>query len=165
MKLLPLLFAVASFAGQSFASEVEFLKSISGSFVGGGTVRLRTSSAPITVRCSFTSAGRTAALTLKGTCRGLLVVSRAISADIKVDGAKYSGSYVGAGSGTARLAGARSGDSIRFNIRWAKAINGDRDAFLTVQRAGPTGLRMTTTDRDPKTGKLITTSDLKLTRR
>ncbi|WP_426232175.1 hypothetical protein [Pararhizobium sp. DWP3-4] len=124
--LFPLFFAtLAGFAVPSFASEAEFLKSISGFYSGGGTVRLRTNSPPIKVKCSFYSAHGSGALTLTGTCRGLLVVSRTVSADIRVDGAKYGGSYIGAGSGTARLAGSRSGDRLRFAIRWAKVINGE----------------------------------------
>lgn len=155
---------LALVSGQARADEAPFLKSISGNFVGGGTVRLRTSSAPISVKCSFQSKSGTDNLMLSGRCRGLLIVSRSVSADIRVRQTRYSGTYVGAGTGTANLSGRRFGDRITFAIRWAKDVNGDRDAVLTVQRTGPGGLRLTTTDRDPKNGSLVNTSELNLTR-
>ena len=41
-------------------------------------------------------------------------------------GKAYTGSYVGAGSGTAGLAGSRNGNTISLGIRWAKEVNGDQ---------------------------------------
>jgi len=148
----------------AFASEASFLNGIEGSYSGRGTVKLRTNLKPITVRCKFRSSADTQSLSLKGSCTGLLVVSRKISADVRIAGTRYRGTYLGAGTGPAALSGKRRGDAIAFNVRWAKDVNGDREATLTVQKVGSNGMTLTTTDRDPKTGKLVTTSEIILQR-
>jgi hypothetical protein len=92
------------------------------------------------------------------------VVSRAISANLKVTGAKYSGTYVGSRTGPAQLNGSRSGSAINLGIRWAKEVNGDRKAQMTVEKRGENGIRLTVTDTDPKTGKSVVTSRIDLSR-
>jgi hypothetical protein len=149
---------------EPLASEASFLNTLEGSYSGRGIVRLRAASKPISIRCKFRSSADGKSLSLNGSCTGLLVISRNVSADIRVAGARYRGTYVGAGTGPAALNGKRRGNSIAFNIRWGKNVNGDRDATLTVQKVGGTGMTLTTTDRDPKTGKLVTTSEIVLTR-
>jgi hypothetical protein len=151
-------------ANQALASEASFLNTLEGAYSGRGTVKLRTNLKPITVNCRFRSAANGQSFSLDGSCTGLLVVSRKISADIQLAGTRYRGTYLGAGTGPAALNGTRRGDAIAFNVRWAKNVNGDRDATLTVQKVGSTGMTLITTDRDPKTGKLVTTSKIVLKR-
>ena len=151
-------------AGASHAAEADFLRSLDGSWSGKGTVKVRTNSSPINVSCTFDSDATESSLSLDGNCRGLMIVSRAIGADIKTNGSTYSGSYVGAGTGTAGLAGKRSGNAINLGIRWAKEVNGDRTARLTVEKVGENGMRLTTVDNDPKTGKKVITSQINLRR-
>ena len=152
----------ACFAGGAQAAEADFLKSLEGNWKGTGSVKIRTDSSPIKVNCSFDSDATESSLSLDGNCRGLVVISRAIGADLKVSGGKYSGSYVGAGTGTAGLSGSRNGNAINLGIRWAKEVNGDRAARLTVQKVGETGMRLTTVDKDPETGKTVITSEINL---
>jgi hypothetical protein len=151
-------------AGASHAAEADFLRSLDGSWSGKGTVKVRTNSSPINVSCTFDSNTTASSLSLDGNCRGLILVSRAIGADIKTNGSTYSGSYVGAGTGTAGLSGKRSGNAINLGIRWAKEVNGDRTARLTVEKVGENGMRLTTVDNDPKTGKDVITSQINLRR-
>ena len=92
------------------------------------------------------------------------MVSRAIGADLKTSGARYSGSYTGAGTGKAGLNGSRSGNAINLGIRWSKDVNGDRDARLTVRKVGANGMTLTTVDVDPATGKDVVTSEINLRR-
>jgi hypothetical protein len=148
----------------TFAAETDFLSSIEGSYSGRGTVKLRTNLKPITVRCKFRSSTAATSLSLQGSCTGLLVVSRKISAAVSIAGTRYQGTYLGAGTGPASLNGKRRGNAISFNVRWAKNVNGDREATLTVKKVGANGMTLTTTDRDPKTGKLVTTSEIVLQR-
>lgn len=152
----------SAFAAQ--ASESAFLETLDGSWSGKGIVKVRTDSSPISVNCKFSSDASAETLSLDGNCRGLVIVSRAISADLKANGAKYAGSYVGAGTGTAGLSGSRSGNAINLGIRWAKEVNGDRAAQLTVQKVGDNGMKLTTTDVDPKSGKKVVTSEINLRR-
>ena len=92
------------------------------------------------------------------------MVSRSISADISASGNSYSGTYVGPAGGRSGLSGKRSGDSIDLAVRWAKPVNGDRAARMTIEKVGEDGLRLLTVDRDPATGKSVATSDITLKR-
>lgn len=146
------------------ANDGAFLNSLEGNWTGKGTVKVRTNSSPVNVNCKFATASSDTSLSLDGTCTGLVVFTRAIGADLKANGTKYSGTYTGAGTGTAGLDGARSGNSINLGIRWAKEVNGDRVARMTVEKVGENGLRLITTDEDPATGKDVVTSTISLTR-
>lgn len=153
------------FAGSiSQAGEAAFLNSLDGNWSGTGTVKVRTDSSPIKVTCKFDSDATETSLSLDGNCRGLVIVSRAIGADLKANGAKYTGSYIGAGTGTAGLSGSRSGDAINLGIRWAKDVNGDRNARMTVEKVGENGMKLTTVDVDPESGKSVVTSQINLRR-
>ncbi len=156
-----LVFASGSFA---HADETAFLQSMAGSWSGKGTVKVRTNSPTINVTCQFTSDTTPQSLSLDGKCTSLAIFSRAISADLKATGSQYAGSYVGAGTGTAGLGGKRAGDTINLGITWAKEVNGDRRAQMTIEKVGETGMRLTTVDTDPKTGKSIVTSRIDLRR-
>lgn len=151
-------------ASAAQASEADFLESLEGNWTGKGTVRVRTDASPVSVTCRFNSDSTANSLSLDGNCRGLVVVSRAISADLKASGQKYAGSYVGAGTGTAGLSGVRNGDALNLGIRWAREVNGDRQARMTVEKVGDKGMRLTTVDVDPKTGKSVVTSQINLRR-
>ncbi len=167
MKNLARLFLAGGFisaAGAVHAQEAEFLQSLDGNWSGKGTVKVRADSSPINVTCKFDSDATDTSLSLDGNCRGLIVVSRSIGANLKADGSKYSGSYTGAGTGKAGLNGKRSGNAINLAIRWAKEVNGDRQAQLTVKKVGENGMTLTTVDEDPKTGKSIVTSQINLRR-
>jgi hypothetical protein len=146
------------------ASETAFLQSLDGKWSGSGTVKVRTDSSPVKVTCNFRSDAKGSSLSLDGNCRGLVVVSRSAQAQLKANGSAYSGSYIGAGTGTAGLRGNRSGNSIDLGIRWAKEVNGDRSARLMVEKVGADGMKLTTVDQDPKSGKSVVTSQINLRR-
>lgn len=151
-------------AGTAHADETRFLQSFKGNFAGRGTVQVTTDAPNVSVSCSFKSNATSTSLSLDGNCRGLVVVSRAISANLKVTGAKYSGTYVGSRTGPAQLNGSRSGNAINLGIRWAKEVNGDRRAQMKVEKRGENGMRLTVIDIDPKTGKSVVTSRIDLQR-
>lgn len=148
----------------AYADEAAFLHSLQGKFSGKGTVRIRTNMPVMNVSCTFTSAATANSLSLDGTCRALLIMSREIRADLKVNGASYAGIYIGSRTGPAGLKGSRKGNAINLDIHWAKIVNGDRDAELTVEKIGPDNMRMTVTDMDPATGKIVVTSRIDLKR-
>lgn len=150
--------------GAAVADEAAFLKSLSGNWSGKGTVKVRANSPTLKVTCRFVSDTMPKSLSLDGKCTSLAVFSRAISAQLKSTGTKYAGSYIGAGTGPARLGGHRAGDTINLGITWAKEVNGDRRAQMTIEKVGDSGMRLTTVDEDPKTGKSIVTSRIELRR-
>ncbi|MER9257131.1 hypothetical protein [Mesorhizobium sp. M0619] len=146
------------------ADEANFLSSLQGNFSGKGTVKVTTDAPTVNVSCTFNSDATSSSLSLDGNCRGLVVVTRAISANLKARGAKYTGVYVGSRTGPAQLAGSRSGNAISLGIRWAAEVNGDRKARLTVEKTSGDGMRLTVTDVDPKTGNNVVTSRIDLKR-
>ncbi|MGO7815340.1 hypothetical protein ACC674_37710, partial [Rhizobium ruizarguesonis] len=79
-------------------------------------------------------------------------------------GDTYTCSYVGAGTGTAGLGGRLEGNAISLSIRWAKEVNGDRRAQMTIEKTGASGMRLTTFDTDPATGRSVVTSRIELHR-
>jgi hypothetical protein len=164
-KILAISAAVVMSGSLAHADESEFLRTLDGSWRGKGEVKIRTNRKPINVTCDFTSSGKGAAFLLDGRCRGLIVVSRKIRADLKARGNSYSGAYIGAGTGTAGLSGKRRGDTINLSVRWAKEVNGDRQAQMRVEKLNQNAMRLTTIDKDPATGRNVVTSDIKLQRR
>lgn len=164
MRLGAVIGGLAVGLGAAHSNESAFLRSLDGNWTGKGSVKVRIGAPTIRVSCKFTSAATDASLSLDGNCRGLLVFSRHISARLKADGARYSGSYVGAGTGPAGLTGVRTGSAINLGIAWAKVVNGDRQARMTVEKNGEDGMTLTTTDTDPKTGKAVVTSRIELKR-
>jgi hypothetical protein len=156
--------SVLSFGTAAHAGEADFLKSLEGGWSGKGTVRVRVNSSPMNVSCEFSSDTTGSSLSLDGSCTGFMGFSRAIGAVITTNGSTYSGSYVGAGTGTAGLNGMRSGNAIKLDIHWAKKVNGDRDAKMTIEKIGSNGMRLTTVDTDPITGKSVVTSLIYLRR-
>lgn len=111
---------------------------------------MRINAPTINVTCSFKSDTTASSLALDGRCTSLVVFSRVISADLTATGDSYTGSYVGAGTGTAGLGGKREGDAINLGINWARNVNGDRRAQMTIEKVGASGMRLTTIDTDPK---------------
>ncbi|RTM02852.1 MAG: hypothetical protein EKK31_19330 [Hyphomicrobiales bacterium] len=168
MKSATALLATAwmSCATGAHADEASFLRTLQGNFAGEGTARIRTSSPVMNISCNFTSDTTENSLSLDGNCRAMLIMTREIRADLKTDGTAYTGTYIGSRSGPAGLSGSREGNAINLDIHWAKIINGDRDAELTVEKIDADDMRMTVTDMDPATGRMVVTSriDLKRTR-
>lgn len=95
----------------------------------------------------------------------MVILSRAISADLTIADGRYSGSYIGAGTGKAGLSGKRVGDKINLGIKWAKEVNGDRTANMTIEKVGSQGMSLTTVDKDPATGESVITSRIDLRRK
>lgn len=161
-----LIFSFASLiaASPTRADESGFLSSLEGTWTGKGTVITRIGMPPINVNCTLSSDAKATALRMSGTCRGLVVVKRAIAADLAASGARYSGTYTGPSGRPSALAGNRQGNAINLTVRWNREINGDRVAAMTIEKVGDNGLRLRTTDKDGKTGKTVVTSDIRLVR-
>jgi hypothetical protein len=153
------------FAGTVQADESAFLGSLEGKWAGGGMVRVRVDRTPINVSCNFDSQATDVALSMRGTCRGLIVVSRSIGADLQFTGVNYSGTYVGPSGRKSTLFGKRRGSAINLTIHWAREVNGDRRANLTLERVGENGMKLVTVDVDPRSGNRVVTSEINLQRK
>ncbi len=146
------------------AAEADFLKSLAGNWNGAGTVMIRIGRNPINVNCDFATTAGASDFSMKGNCRGLLVVRRAVSADLTVSGDRYTGTYVGPSGLPSALSGSRRGNAINLSVRWPRPVNGDRNANMTIEKMGAGGLRLRTVDRDPATGETVVTSSIELQR-
>lgn len=146
------------------ANEAPFLKSLAGEWSGGGMMKRTTSSSPINLDCSFQSRSNGQALSMTGICRGMIVLSREVSAQLTATGNQYAGRYIGPSGGVSNLSGGRSGDAINLAVRWSKLINGDRSANMTIQRVGDNSIRIRTVDKDPESGRQVLTSEINLRR-
>jgi len=165
IKLLLLALCIVPAGGfAAHANDAKFLDTLDGNWAGKGTVKVRTDSSPVNVNCKFVTDTSATSLVLDGNCTGLLIISRDIGAKLTANGTSYKGSYVGAGTGTAGLNGKRSGNAINLGINWAKDVNGDQKAQMTVEKVGDNGMRLTTVDKDPKTGESVVTSQINLSR-
>ncbi|MBD9371999.1 hypothetical protein IB238_05025 [Rhizobium sp. ARZ01] len=164
-KILPrclLLLLCAAFP--AMADESAFLQSLAGKWSGKGTVITRIGRPAINVNCRLVSTADDTSVEMKATCRGLLVVSRTISAALDVNAGRYIGIYIGPTGRRSTLSGSRQGDSINLAVRWSRLVNGDRSAQMMIQKIGNNGLRLRTVDKDLSTGKDIATSDIVLQR-
>ena len=146
------------------ADDAAFLASFKGSWSGKGSFRITTGSSPMPVSCAFDAETSATSLPLDGKCRGMVVISRRIGVMLETDGNGVSGSYVGSTTGPAGLSGRREGSAFALSIRWAKAVNGDREARMTVEKVGENGMRLVTTDVDPRTGRAVVTGEIMLSR-
>src|SRR5690606_38764378 len=147
--------AVTASASPALADDEAFLASFAGSWSGKGEFRITAGSSPMSVACAFDAATSPPSLSVDGKWRSMVVVSRRIGVKLKTDGEGVSGSYVGSPTGSAGLSGRRTGTAFDLSIRWAKSVNGDREAQMKVEKVGEDGMKLTTTDVDPKTGRTV----------
>lgn len=164
MHILAGLILAFTMAEAARADESVFLQSLEGKWEGKGAVRVRTTAPSMTVSCTFDSSTTPSSLALEGSCTGLMVISRALAVNLKSSGGRYTGSYTGSATGVARLSGARRGSAIHLGILWAKNVNGDRNAQITMRKVGNNGMVLTTTDMDPQSRKPVITSEINLVR-
>lgn len=151
-------------ASPVIADDAEFLASFAGSWNGKGKFRISAGSSPMSVSCSFDAETSATSLSLDGKCRGMVVMSRKIGVTLETNGEGVSGSYVGSTTGPAGLSGRREGSAFDLSIRWAKAVNGDREAQMKVEKVGEDGMKLITTDIDPETGQAVVTGEITLSR-
>lgn len=151
-------------AAPAVADENAFLQSLSGDWRGNGTVVMRIGRPAVSVDCRLRSDAGAASISMKGNCSALAVFRRAISAELKARGARYSGVYVGPSGRPSTLSGNRKGGTINLAVRWSRVVNGDRRAEMTIQKVGDNGLRLRTVDHNPSNGKTVVTSDIRLVR-
>lgn len=142
------------------AGEADFLRSLEGSWSGGGPVRMRPSSSPLNVSCSISTDATDTSLSLDGSCTGLAVFTRRIGAELRFNGGTYSGTYDGSPRGTASLAGNRSGRTLELALDWPNRPT------ASMRLASPDANRMvlTTIETHPDTGEQVVTAELELTR-
>ena len=120
------------------------------------------------VRCRFTASQQGATgLSLNGTCRAYVIMSRSISADITWDprSGRVIGRYTGSRVGTAQLTGRQSGADFDLTITWPKPLYGDTTAQMRVTSLDPNQIRIVVLDNIGVNGPVRATTNLTLVRR
>jgi hypothetical protein len=153
-------------AAPAWASDADFTQRFSAVWTGGGRVvsNADTAPKPMDVSCSLNGRSEGDTIDLGGTCRAYLVFTRQFGASVRYDPStgRYTGVYTGAKSGPAQLSGRRQGDTVNFTVTWAKPINGDRTARLSIRNDGRTmAIRLF----DEAKGRQVTTTDLTFAQR
>jgi hypothetical protein len=138
-----------------------------GSFAGSGTILEGPDANSHQVRCRFTASRQGATdLSLRGTCRAHLIVSRSISVDLTWDpeSGRVTGTYTGSRVGTAQLTGRQMGADLHLTITWPKPLYGDTTANLRVDSVDADRFRIVVMDRIGVNGLVRATTDLALLR-
>ncbi|MGH6924332.1 MAG: hypothetical protein ACRED5_11400 [Propylenella sp.] len=127
--------------------ETDFFGRFAGSFAGSGEVKRNARANPNQVKCTLTGRPSADGVTISGQC-GASFFSKEVSADIRLDPASgaYTGTYVGAAVGPAKLWGKRRGDQVVLTITWPKPVNGDTKATMTIRNSGDGTLAIVVTD-------------------
>lgn len=142
------------------SSEAEFLKSLEGQWAGGGSIRLKPEQESVDVNCDLSSDALAERLSMDGNCSAMIIMSRAIGADLSVEGATYSGTYTGSPRGPASLSGNRSGDTVNLAVAWPET---GREASMQLSSSGNV-LQIVTTEAHPQTGEPVVTAQLSFER-
>jgi len=138
-----------------------------GSFTGTGTILEGPEANSHRVSCSFAIRPEGATgLSLQGTCRAYLLLSRSVSARISWDPrtGQVTGTYTGSRVGTALLRGRQMGTDFYLTIEWPKPLYGDTRARMRVASLDPNSFRIVVTDRIGENGPIRATTDLILLR-
>jgi hypothetical protein len=146
-------------AWASAGDEQAFINLFAGSWAGPGT--LMKASIPWPVTCRATGQPAANQLAIEGNC-SLSIISVRIAADITFDPAtgRYSGTYIGAKVGPARVFGKRNGSVVNLAITWPKLVHGDTKARMTIENAGRASLRITIFDNVAPRGPEVLASDI-----
>lgn len=130
--------------GTAWADEQDFLNRFDGNWSGGGQVRRNAQSPVFNVTCTVAGDRAAIRMAIDGNCRGAIVVTREIGANVRYNAATgtYSGTYVGARVGPATISGRRNGDRVNFTINWPKPVNGSTKAQMTIVNDGRGTLRI-----------------------
>lgn len=145
------------------APEEDFIGRFGGAWSGSGTV-VR-GDVPYQVNCRATGQPAPNQVAIQGSC-SVAIASMQIAADITYDPAtgSYSGTYVGAKVGPARVTGKRAGNVVHLTVQWPAPVNGQMQAQLAIENAGSGQLRIRLNEFVAPDGSPVTTHDLVLSR-
>ncbi len=147
------------------AQGVSYLARFDGGWSGGGTVKVEQLPTAANVSCNVQGArSDETSFSLAGTCRSMLIMSREIGAQLRIDPGTdtYTGTYTGSSSGPARLAGSRRGDTLDLEVTWSKVIYDDNKARMLIRNSGNDTFRMQVIEKID--GKDVPVSDLSFQR-
>lgn len=138
---------------------------ITGEWSGKGRVQKNAQSRPVNVSCAIVGSQEGDEIGFEGECRAMLILKRAIGADITRDGEHYTGTYTGSNAGVAALDGGPADDgSIVLTMTFPKEVNGDDTATMRIETPNEGSFTITTVDK-MATGEDVTTSQITFERK
>lgn len=157
---------VASISGAATAAPDAYFQRFGGNWSGSGTVQPNMNEDTRNVSCTAVGKATETTISLDGKCRAMLIFTRAVGADLKLDPAtgKYTGTYTGSKIGAAQLSGERKGDSLLLTVTWPKDVNGDRHSSMTITNTGNDSFVVKIQDRLGPDGPTGTTTALNFKR-
>lgn len=138
-----------------------------GSFSATGTILEGPDATSHQVGCRFTIRQQgVTGLSLQGTCRAYLIVTRTVSARLSWDpgSGQVTGTYTGSRVGTAKLTGRQRGTDFDLVIEWPRPLYGDITARMRVASLDQNRFQIIVTDRIGLNGPVRATTDLTLLR-
>lgn len=149
--LLTPLVSVACTAALSAAhADASFLARFEGGWSGSGRIQRDVDAASRRVSCRVTGTQPSVdRLSIEGTCRAAVIVTRRIGADLHYDPAsqRFSGTYTGSTKGTARVSGRQRGDALVLTITYPAPTYGDSTATMTIRNDGEGQFSMVVVDK------------------
>ncbi|RAI03983.1 hypothetical protein DLJ53_05835 [Acuticoccus sediminis] len=134
---------------------------ISGKWKGKGFVQKDDKSRKMNVTCQIEGEQNGNDIGFDGECRAMMVLKRAIGADIQREGVRYRGTYVGSNAGPAELDGGPQDDGrIVLTMTFPKTIHGDDIATMTIEPANDSMFKITTVDTMDDGQTKVTTAEI-----
>lgn len=146
------------------AAEDDYINRFSGQWSGSGNAKRPQDDSPWNIRCNMRGNSARQTITIDGSCKAAIIVSRPFAANIKYNPRTgvYSGVYTGARVGPAKIAGKRRGDAVVMTVTWPKPLHGDTKATLTIRNSGNGQMAITLTDNLKPGGPVEKTTDVRL---
>lgn len=164
--LRAVLAAVAVLSATPALADASFLDRFEGRFAGKGFVQREQDTSPRSVSCAVNGTRPSPnALTIAGSCRAAIIVTRKIGADIRFDRAtnRFAGTYTGSSRGPAQLSNGRlNGNTLTLDLTYPTPVHGDRRAVMRITNAGGGQLTLAVTDQVDGAAKK--TSDITLSK-
>lgn len=136
------------------------LPDISGAWQGTGEVQRNENASPVGVRCAIDGRWDVTSVGFDGECRAMLIMKRAIGAELQRQGERYTGVYIGSNAGPAQLDGTLTApNTLTLNMTFENEVNGDDQAVMTIERTGDDEFRIETRDT-MESGVEVTTANI-----
>jgi hypothetical protein len=128
------------------ATAADFFSDLSGQWSGSGQAYLKRLG-DVSALCRLSVASRPSAAKMNGSCRFLLFRQTLGLTLNKGGGQRVIGTYTGARTGPANVAGTVNGNNLTLAVTWAAPVNGDRKAQMFLRRTGKNSFEQTVIDQ------------------
>ncbi|ORE94682.1 hypothetical protein [Acuticoccus yangtzensis] len=143
------------------AAEETSIFDITGKWSGKGFVQKDDKSRKMNVTCEIEGAQSGDQIGFDGECRAMMVLKRAIGADMVRQGERLKGTYIGSNAGPAELDGGPQEDGrIVLTMTFPKTIHGDDIATMTIAPANDKEFSIVTVDTMSDGKTLVTTAEI-----